>query len=110
MLHTQHALEMQRRSEFERETPAPMNVPASGALQQTVNRANIPMRQVRVVTDAPVMNAARDDATQVKTLRRGTLATVLAVDSNLRWVQVGHDEFIKLDATDVAEQVKRHKL
>lgn len=110
LLHTQNELQMQRRSEFERTTPAPMNVPASGAFQRTANREHIPLRQVRVVADAPVMNAARDDATQVKTLRRGTLATVLAVDSNLRWVQVGHNEFIKLDATDVAEQVRRHKM
>lgn len=110
LLRTQAALGTQRRSEFERATPAPTDVPVSGALQRTANRAGAPVRQVRVVADAPVMNAARDDATQVKTLRRGTLATVYAVDSKLRWVQVGRGQFIKLDATDVAEQVRRHKL
>lgn len=110
LLRAQQSVWAQRRSEFERATPAPTRVPAAGGLQRTANRGGAPVRQVRVVADAPVMNAARDDATQVKTLRRGTLATVYAVDSNLRWVQVGADQFIRLDATDVAEQVRRHKL
>lgn len=82
--------------------------PAAAAHAQRVTPA--PIKQVRVVSDTPVMNAARSDAVQVRTLRKGTLVTVFAVDQNMKWLQLGPSEFIQIAYTDVAEQVKKHQM
>jgi hypothetical protein len=88
---------------------APTDTPTDGVMQRTLV-AGQPMKQIRVIVDAPVMNAPRKDATQVKTLREGTLTNVFAVDKNMKWLRVGPNEYIELDDTDVAKQVRAHQL
>ena len=106
----QEQMRRTKHSKFVQSGSVPTEIPTSGLFQRTANRSGTPLKQVKVVLDAPVMNAARDDATQVKTIRKGTLVTVYAVDRNMKWLQVGPSEFIKLQKTDIANQVKNHKM
>jgi len=106
----QERMRHQKHSRFVQSGSVPTELPATGLFQRTDNRVGTPLKQVKVVIDAPVMNAARDDATQVKTIRKGTLVTVFAVDRNMNWLQVGPAEFIKLEKTDIVNQVKNHKM
>lgn len=103
-----HEIEGQTAYQFElSRKPAPNDVPSQGKMQEL---GKSPIKELRIVDDAAVMNAPRSDATQVRSIRKGTKVVAYAVDKNMNWLKIGDNEYIKLESTDVASQVRQHQL
>jgi len=106
-----HEIEGETALEFEGiRRPTPVEVPSQGRMQRFNSVDQAPIKQLRIVSDAAVMNAPRTDATQIRSIRKGTKITAYAVDKDMNWLQIGPSEYIKLDSTDVAKQVRKHQL